>query len=33
VRLETATASMHANVPTQVTMRTVRQPFVCMYRR
>jgi hypothetical protein len=33
VRLETATASMHANVPTQVTMRTVRHPLVCMYRR
>ena len=33
VRLETATASMHANVPTHVTRRTVRHPLVVMYRR
>ena len=32
VRLDTATASMHANVPTHVTRRTVRQPFECMSR-
>lgn len=32
VRLDTATASMHANVPTHVTRRTVRHPLVCMSR-
>ncbi len=32
VRLDTATASMHANVPTHVTRRTVRQPLEFMLR-